>query len=54
MYIYIETDCGLWTVGFFMPVTNKFISESDHNTRESAANRVSFLNGNQNCNNNAG
>lgn len=55
MYVYKETerwrdDEGfthiLYTVGYYEPGTDKWIPESDHNDREEAAKRVSFLNGN--------
>ena len=44
MYVYIESEKGLWTVGFYDP-TGKWQPESDHHKREDAAIRVSFLNG---------
>jgi len=45
MYVYIKSEPGLWTVGFYSPVGN-WNSESDHDNRELAAKRVSWLNGN--------
>jgi hypothetical protein len=44
MYVYIETEPGLWTVGFYTP-DGKWIPESDHSEREDAAKRVAYLNG---------
>ncbi|MCK4521379.1 MAG: hypothetical protein KAU20_02310 [Nanoarchaeota archaeon] len=44
MYVYKETDKGLWTVGFYDP-DGKWHPESDFDKREEAADRVSFLNG---------
>jgi len=44
MYVYIQTEPGLWTVGFYDP-SDKFIAESDHSDREKAADRVAYLNG---------
>lgn len=44
MYVYIMTEPGLWTVGFYDP-TGKFHPDSDHNTPESASHRVAYLNG---------
>ncbi len=44
MYVYIESESNLWTVGFYDP--NKlWHPESDHDVREEAAKRVAFLNG---------
>lgn len=45
MYVYIQTEPQLYTVGFYSP-DGHFHSDSDHNDREKAAERVSFLNGN--------
>lgn len=44
MYIYIKSEPSLWTVGFYDP-DGKFISESDWDTKEEAAERVHYLNG---------
>lgn len=46
MYVYIQTESSpdLFTVGFYDP-NGKFQPESDHSTREEAAQRVRFLNG---------
>ncbi len=43
-YHYIQYEPGLWTVGIGRPKID-WKPESDHNTRESAAERVAFLNG---------
>ena len=43
-YVYIESEHGLFTVGFYDP-TGKWNAESDHSSREQAAERVHFLNG---------
>lgn len=43
VYIYSQMD-NLFTVGFYDP-SGKWHSESDHDTRESAAQRVNYLNG---------
>jgi len=44
MYVYIQSEPGLWTVGFYDPNGN-WHAESDWETREDAANRVAYLNG---------
>lgn len=44
MYVYIESERNLWTVGFYDP-QGKWHSESDHDNTEAAAQRVSYLNG---------
>jgi hypothetical protein len=46
MYVYIESEKGLYTVGFYDP-SGKWHPESDHGTRERAAKRVAYLNGGQ-------
>lgn len=46
MYVYIKTESQLWTVGFYLP-NGKWNPESDHDTRESASERVHYLNGGQ-------
>lgn len=53
MWVYIQSETAgknncihdLFTVGFYKP-DGKFEPESDHKTREEAAQRVSYLNGN--------
>lgn len=44
VYVYIQSEPGLWTVGFYDP-QGKFVPESDHNNTDSAATRVHWLNG---------
>lgn len=44
MYVYIKSEPNLFTVGFYKP-DGKWEPESDHSTREEAANRVAWLNG---------
>ncbi len=44
MYVYIESEKGLWTVGFYTP-SGEWISESDHSDRDNAARRIHYLNG---------
>jgi hypothetical protein len=39
MYVYIKSEPGLWTVGFYSP-DGKWHSESDHDSAEKAAARV--------------
>ncbi len=46
MYVYIRSEPGLWTVGFYKP-DGTWQSESDHDEREEAARRVAWLNGTQ-------
>jgi hypothetical protein len=43
-WVYIRSEPGLWTVGFYKP-DGTWESESDHTSRESAARRVRYLNG---------
>jgi hypothetical protein len=44
MYVYLQSEPGLWTVGFYTP-DGKWESESDHESAEAAAQRVHWLNG---------
>jgi hypothetical protein len=44
MYVYIQSEPGLWTVGFYDPNGN-WQPESDHDSPEKAAERVAYLNG---------
>jgi hypothetical protein len=44
MYVYINSEPQLWTVGFYDP-SGKWQPESDHDTSEAAAERVHYLNG---------
>lgn len=43
-YVYINSEPGLWTVGFYQP-SGKWEAESDHSSTEGAAARVHYLNG---------
>ena len=43
-YVYIRSEPGLHTVGFYDP-DGKWNAESDHNNTEDAAKRVHYLNG---------
>jgi len=45
MYVYIQSESQLWTVGFYDPKGN-WHPESDHDSPQSAAERVRYLNGN--------
>jgi hypothetical protein len=44
MYVYIQSEPQLWTVGFYQP-DGKWVPESDHGTPGEAAARVIELNG---------
>ncbi len=46
MYVYIRSEPGLWTVGFYRP-DGRWEPESDHDSTDSAARRVRWLNGGQ-------
>jgi len=43
-YVYMQTEPGLWTVGFYDP-NGEWVPESDHKSPEEAAERVHYLNG---------
>lgn len=43
-YVYIQSEPGLWTVGFYDPA-GKWHPESDHSSHVLAAKRVNYLNG---------
>ena len=43
-YVYIQSEPGLWTTGFYDP-SGKWQPESDHDSKEEAAQRVHYLNG---------
>ena len=45
MYVYKQTEPNLFTVGYYQPGTNKWEPDSDHPTREEAAKRVAYMNG---------
>lgn len=44
MYVYIQSEKYLWTVGFYDPA-GLWHTDSDHDSREAAAERVHWLNG---------
>jgi hypothetical protein len=44
MYVYVRSERGLHTVGFYTP-DGEWVSESDHPDPEDAARRVAYLNG---------
>ena len=44
MYVYVNSEPGLWTVGFYKP-DGRWEPESDHAICEEAAKRVAWLNG---------
>lgn len=46
-YVYLQTEPGLWTVGFYDPAGN-WEPETDWYDREVAARRVHWLNGGNN------
>jgi hypothetical protein len=43
-WVYIQTEPLLFTVGFYSP-DGKWHTDSDHNSRREAAERVHYLNG---------
>jgi hypothetical protein len=45
MYVYLRSEPGLWTVGYYTP-KGEWVPESDHESPEAAAERVHYLNGN--------
>lgn len=47
MYVYIQTEPALWTVGFYAP-NGEWYPESDHDNPNSAAERVAWLRGGKN------
>ena len=44
MYVYIQSDTDVWAVGFYDP-KGIWISESNHESPDKAADRVNWLNG---------
>jgi len=44
MYVYIQSESSLWTVGFYDPEGN-WHPDSDWDSAEKAAARVHYLNG---------
>jgi hypothetical protein len=45
-WVYIRSEPGLFTVGFYAP-DGKWNTDSDHGSRDDAAERVHYLNGGQ-------
>ena len=45
MYVYINSDVGMWTVGHYDPATKEWVAEGDYDSPEQAADRVAWLNG---------
>jgi hypothetical protein len=45
-WVYVQSEPGLWTVGFYDP-KGKWHPDKDCNSREEAAARVHYLNGGQ-------
>lgn len=43
-WLYRKNERDMWTVGFYTP-KGEWETESDHLTREAAAERVNYLNG---------
>lgn len=50
-WIYIKSEPRLWTVGFYDP-DGKFHGDSDHDNKDTAAERVRYLNGGDWCDRN--
>ena len=48
MYVYIQSEQYLWTVGFYDP-EGKWHAESDWDSPDKAAERVHYLNGGVVC-----
>lgn len=44
MWVYLQSEPHLWTVGFYSPDL-KWHPDSDHDTQDAAAARVHYLNG---------
>ena len=44
MYVYIRSEPGVWTVGFYAP-DGTWHTDSDQVSAEAAAKRVNYLNG---------
>ncbi len=44
MYVYIKSEPNLWTVGSYDP-KGEWHPDTDHKSKESAAERVHYLNG---------
>ena len=46
MWVYIQSEPGLWTVGFYKP-DGTWVAEKDLPSADEAAARVHYLNGGQ-------
>lgn len=44
VWVYIRSEPGLWTVGFYAP-NGTWHTDSDHDDRDQAAARCHYLNG---------
>lgn len=44
MWVYMKTEPGLWTTGFFDP-KGRWHSDEDFDTKQAAVERVHYLNG---------
>ncbi|GEN83608.1 hypothetical protein SLU01_19200 [Sporosarcina luteola] len=44
VWVYIQSEPGLFTVGFYTP-DGSFMTDSDHANRDDAAARFNYLNG---------
>ncbi len=44
MYVYLRSEPGLYTVGYYAP-DGQWMPESDYNSIDEAAKRVHYLNG---------
>jgi hypothetical protein len=44
-WVYVQSEPTLWTVGFYAP-DGTWHAESDHGSRDEAAARCAYLNGN--------
>lgn len=44
VWVYMRTEPGLWTVGFYAP-DGIWHADSDHGSSDEAAERVHYLNG---------
>lgn len=43
-WVYLQSEPGLWTVGFYRP-DGRWEPDTDHGSRDEAAERVHYLNG---------
>lgn len=43
-WVYLRSEPGLWTVGFYTP-SGQWHTDSDHDNRDDARARVHYLNG---------